>query len=120
MNYSKNGLHLTEQFEGCKLVAYPDQGGIPTIGYGHTRGVKLGMKCTEELAEQSLSEDVAEAEHAVNSLVKVPLTQNQFDALTDLAFNVGIGNFQSSTLLRLLNLGAYDRAGNEFQRWNRA
>lgn len=120
MKYSKTGLHLTEQFEGCKLVVYLDQVGVATIGYGHTKGVKLGMTCTPEQAEQWLAEDVAEAEHAVNALVRVPLTQNQYDALVDLVFNVGTGNFQTSTLLRLLNLKAYDRAENEFQRWNKA
>lgn len=120
MIYSKNGLHLTEQFEGCKLVAYLDQVGVPTIFYGHTRGVYLGMTGTQEQAEQCLLEDVQEAADAVNHLVTVPLSQNQFDALVDLVFNVGTGNFQTSTLLRLLNIGAYDRASKEFEKWNRA
>lgn len=120
MNYSKNGLHLTEQFEGCKLHAYLDQGGVATIAYGHVKGIRLGMSCTQEQAEAWLLEDVAEAEHAVNALVKVPLTQNQYDALVDLCFNTGTGNFQHSTLLKLLNVGAMDRASQEFQLWNRA
>lgn len=120
MKYSKNGLHLTEQFEGCRLKAYLDQVGIATIGFGHTQGVRLGMSCTQEQAEAWLLEDVAESEHAVNALVKVPLTQNQYDSLVDMVFNVGIGNFQKSTLLRLLNIGAYDRASLEFEKWNKA
>src|ERR1700740_260318 len=120
MNYSKNGLHLTEQFEGCKLLAYLDQAGVPTIGYGHTRGVRMGMACTQEQAEAWLLEDAAAAEHAVNSLVSVPLSQDQFDALVDLAFNVGVGNFQRSTLLKVLNSGNFESAALEFEKWNRA
>jgi lysozyme len=67
MGYSKDGLHLTESFESCKLTAYLDTGGVPTIGYGHTKGVKLGMTCTQEQAEQWLREDVAAAQAAVNA-----------------------------------------------------
>jgi lysozyme len=118
MKYSLSGLHLTEQFEGCKLVAYQDQKGVWTIGYGHTKDVYQGKRCTQAQAEQWLAEDVAEAEAAVNRLVHVPLNQNQFDALVDLVFNVGYGNFAGSTLLRLLNIGAYDRADDEFAKWN--
>jgi lysozyme len=120
MKYSLNGLHLTEQFEGCKLIAYQDQVGIWTLGYGHIHGIRQGMTCTQEQAERWLLEDVVEAESAVNRYVSVPLTQNQYDALVDMVFNVGVGNFRSSTLLRLLNIGAYDRAANEFERWNKA
>ena len=120
MIYSKNGLHLTEQFEGCKLVAYQDQKGVWTIGYGHTRNVYAGMTCTQDQAELWLLEDVQEAADGVNHSVIMPLTQNQFDALVDLVFNVGVGNFRTSTLLRMLNIGAYDRAANEFEKWNRS
>lgn len=120
MIYSKSGLHLTEQFEGCKLVAYLDQVGVATIGYGHTRGVHMGMTCTQDQAELWLSQDVQEAADAVNHSVTCPLNQNQFDALVDLVFNVGVGNFHTSTLLRMLNIGAYDRAAKEFEKWNRA
>ena len=120
MIYSKNGLHLTEQFEGCRLKSYQDQNEIWTIGYGHTYGVRQGMTCTQYQAEQWLSDDVHESEKEVNALVKVPLNQNQFDALVDLVFNVGSGNFRNSTLLKLLNLGAFDRAAKEFEKWNRA
>lgn len=120
MNYSKNGLHLTEQFEGCKLHSYLDVAGVATIAYGHVKGVRLGMTCTQQQAEEWLLEDVGNAEAAVNRLVRVPLNQNQFDALVDLVFNVGVGNFFSSTLLRLLNINAMDRADDEFAKWNKA
>lgn len=120
MNYSNDGLHLTEQFEGCRLIAYPDQGGVWTIGYGHTAGVKLGMTCTMEQAEEWLRHDVEDAEKAVNDLVKVPLSQKQFDALVDFVFNLGTGNFAKSTLLRLVNASNFKYASKEFERWNRA
>lgn len=120
MIYSQNGLKLTEQFEGCKLVAYLDQGGTPTIGYGHTVGVKMGMTCTQEQAESWLLQDVQNAVKTVNDLVHVGLSQNQFDALVDLVFNVGSGNFAGSTLLKYLNIGSYERASEEFQKWNKS
>lgn len=120
MNYSNDGLHLTEQFEGCKLVAYQDQGGIWTIGYGHTKGVYAGMTCTTEQAEKWLRLDVEEAEEDVNRLVKVSLSQPQFDALVDFVFNLGGTKFASSTLLRLINAGNFKYASKEFERWNRA
>lgn len=120
MIYSQNGLNFTEQFEGCRTVAYLDQGGTPTIGYGHTSGVSLGDKCTQEQAEKWLLEDVQEAARTVNAVVKVPLDQNQFDALVDFVFNIGSGNFESSTFLRLLNEGDRVGASEQFERWNKS
>jgi lysozyme len=120
MKYSKPGLKLTEGFEGCKLVAYiPMKGDVPTIGYGHTRNVHLGMTCTQEQAEQWLLEDLQLAEDNVNQHVRVQITQGEFDALVDLVFNIGSGNFQHSTLLKLLNSGDYKAAAKEFERWDR-
>jgi lysozyme len=122
MQYSKNGLHLTESFEGCKFVSYWDNmGHCWTIGYGHTRGVTEGMTCTQEQAEQWLLEDVASAEASVNRLVKVPLTQGEFDAMVDFVFNIGGGNkFLTSTLLHVLNQGNYTAAAAEFDKWDLA
>ena len=120
MNYSDAGLKFTESFEGCRLDAYLDQAGIPTIGYGHISGVRMGDKCTQEQADKWLREDIKESEDAVNRLVKVPLTQNQFDSLVDFTFNLGAGNLAKSTLLRLLNKGQYSDASQEFKNWNRA
>lgn len=120
MNYSKTGIHLTEQFEGVKLVAYPDSKGIPTIGYGHTKGVRFGMTCTQAQAEEWLAEDIAWAESRVNADVHVPLTQYEFDALVDFVFNCGVGNFEHSTLLRLLNQGNYAAASEQFEVWDKA
>lgn len=120
MKYSQDGLRLTEFFEGCRLQAYQDQVGVWTIGYGHTKGVTKGMTCDQPQAEFWLAEDVKQAADEVNRKVKVPLIQGQFDALVDFVFNLGSGNFESSTLLRKLNAGDYKGAAAEFKRWNRA
>lgn len=121
---SDNGVALTMRFEGCDLVSYPDPGtgDAPwTIGFGHTgRDVTKGMKITQAQADAWLRADLAKAAACVNANVKVPLTQNQFDALTDFCFNVGAGNFIASTLLRLLNAGNYAGASTQFDRWNLA
>lgn len=120
MRYSKTGLELTERFEGCRLVAYQDQVGVWTIGYGHTRGVHEGMTCTQPQADQWLIEDSAYSEAHVNSCVKVPVTQGEFDALVDFDFNLGGGALGGSTLLRLLNAGHHDLAADQFEKWDHA
>lgn len=121
MKISKKGLELIKAFEGLELKAYKDSVGILTIGYGSTGShVKSGMTITKEQAEELLKQDVSRFEKGVNDLVKVPLTQNQFDALVSFSFNLGLGNLKSSTLLRKLNASDYSGAANEFLRWNRA
>jgi len=122
--YSKDGLHLTEGFEGVRLAAYPDPatGGDPwTIGYGHTGPeVHSGMTITQEQAENYLAEDVKKAEADVNARLNVEVTQNEFDALVDFAFNCGCGNLNNSTLLKKLNAGDYEGAAQEFLKWDMA
>lgn len=120
MNYSKSGLALTERFEGCKLEAYRDGGGNPTIGYGHTLGVEMGLTCIPEQAEAWLTEDMGLAERVVNLNVHVALSQEEFDALVDFCYNVGAGNFCGSNLLRVLNAGNYKAAAQQFERWDKA
>ena len=117
--YSRTGLHLTEQFEGCRLTAYQDSGGIWTCGYGHTAGVDASTTCTQEQAEIWLQEDVQSAANIVNKCVSVPLTQGEFDALVDLTFNIGGGNFRHSTMLALLNQSDYNGAASQFERWDK-
>lgn len=121
------GLQLIEEFEGLarKLVdgrirAYLDAVGIPTIGYGHTKNVHLGLVITREQAEEFLKEDLRVAEAGVNQLVKVPLSDNQFAALVSFVFNLGAGAFARSTLRRDLNARNYSAAAEQFLRWNRA
>jgi lysozyme len=118
LSYSDQGLALTEQFEGLRLTAYQDSVGVWTIGYGHTGlDVQPGLTITQEQAGALLLQDVAGAVAAVNRLVTVPLTQNQFDALVDFTFNEGQGNLASSTLLRELNAGNTAGAAAQFLVW---
>lgn len=118
MQYSRAGLALTESFEQCRLVAYQDSKGIWTIGWGHTVGVHAGMTCTQARADAWLLADIQVAVAAVNRLVTVTLTQNEFDALVDLVFNIGAGNFAGSTVLRLLNAGGYAGAAQHIDDWD--
>lgn len=117
MRISNEGRALIRKFEGCRLVAYQCSAGIWTIGYGHTKGVKQGDTCTQVQAEVWLSEDLEDAEDAVHILVRVPITQNQFDALVSFTFNLGIKSLMQSTLLSLLNQGKAKDAGAQFHRW---
>lgn len=121
MKISQAGLDLIARFEGLSLSAYADPatGGQPfTLGFGHTKGVLPGDTCDRALAAHWLAEDVAEAEAAVDSLVKVDLTQEQFDSLVSFTFNCGAGNLEKSTLLKMVNAGDFDGAEGQFARWN--
>ena len=118
MDYSKTGLELTERFESCRLTAYQDQGGIWTIGWGHTLDVHAGDTCSQEQADAWLVEDTQAAANDVNELVKVSLTQGEFDALVDFVYNLGGGAFAGSTLLRRLNTGDYQGAAELFDEWD--
>jgi lysozyme len=120
MKLSKRGLNLIKEFEDCKLRAYLDAVQVLTIGYGHTKGVKRGQTITQKEADRLLAEDVAEFEEGVNDAVKVPLTQNQFDALVVFSFNVGTGALKRSTLLKKLNAKNYVGAADELLKWNKA
>lgn len=114
---SDSGVSLVKEFEGVRHVAYRDAVGIPTICYGSTLGVKLGMRKTDTECDELLREDLRTASDAVQALVKVPLTQNQFDALTSLVFNIGRSAFAKSTMLKLINQGKCYDAAKQFDRW---
>ena len=120
---SQAGVELIKEFEGLRLAAYKDTGGVLTIGYGHTTaagGLKVyaGLTITHEEAEQLLIDDLARMTYPViDKLVKVPLTQGQFDALCSFIYNLGEGQVSKSTLLRLLNAKDYDGASGQFERW---
>lgn len=118
MTHSERAVVLITGFEGCSLTAYRDQRGIWTIGYGHTPTAE-GQTISEADARILLSEDLKVADEAINRLVKVPLTQNQFDALCSFVFNVGQGNLAVSTMLRCLNRSEFAQAASEFLRWVR-
>ncbi len=115
---SQSGLNLIKSFEGLRLTAYRDPGGVLTIGYGHTGSdVKPGEHITQARAEALLRSDTGWAQAAVRRDVKVPLTQGQFDALTSFTFNLGAGALGSSTLLKKLNAHDYAGAQKEFGKW---
>jgi lysozyme len=113
-------VELVKRWEGLRLQAYKDIAGVWTIGYGHTTGVRPGDKITEETAETYLRQDLATASKAVADLVKVPLADNQFGALSSFVFNLGRGNFEGSTLLKKLNARQYDAVPEELMKWVKA
>ena len=119
---SKHGLEKLKQWEGLRTKAYQDSKGEWTIGYGHTAnagGLKpvKGMVITKEDAESLLLKDLTQFEAAVENNVKVKLNDNEFAALVSFAFNVGIGAFKSSTLLKKLNNGNFDAVPSELMKW---
>ena len=120
MEISQEGIALIKKFEGCKLKAYKCSAGVPTIGWGSTRGVSMDMEISQARADALLLEDVADFEEAINKRVKVPLEQNQFDALVSWTFNLGGSNLRNSTMLKVLNQGKYDLVPAEIRRWNKA
>ncbi|MDR1662081.1 MAG: glycoside hydrolase family protein [Azoarcus sp.] len=113
------GLKIVKESEGLYLKAYLCPANVLTIGYGHTAGVEKGMIITEAQADAYLLADVGATESAVYRSVKVDLTSNQFSALVSFTFNVGAGNFSSSTLLKKLNAGDYVGAADQFLVWNK-
>lgn len=117
MKTSNNGIELIKRHEGLRLEAYLDPVGIPTIGYGHTKGVKMGQKITEGQAGQFLIEDLTIAEKEVNRH-KLNINQNQFDALVSFTFNLGIGSFRNSTLLKRIKVSPlHPDIAYQFNRW---
>jgi len=128
MTISDNGLSIIKLFEGLRLDAYLDTAGIPTIGYGTIRypdgtKVKMGDKCTLSDAESWLLFEVKQKTDSVNNLVTSSINQNQFDALSSLAYNIGTGKkgLAGSTVLKLVNINPNDpNIGNAFLMWNKS
>ena len=126
MKISNLGLELIKEFEGFSANAYLCPAKIPTIGYGNTfwedgRKVKLGEQISKtnalELLELVANKDFADK---IFPLIKVKVSQNKFDAMVSLAYNIGVGNFSKSTLLKKVNSGDFDGASNEFLKWNKS
>jgi lysozyme len=116
--YGDKGITLTKNFEGLRLTSYQDCAGVWTIGYGHTgTDVAPGRTISEFEAEALLRSDLAAAVACVNRAVKVPIAQNQFDALVDFCFNAGRGSFLGSTLLRKVNAEDFEGAAVQFSLW---
>lgn len=125
MQTGEKGIALIKEFEGCRLGAYRDSVGVWTIGYGWThpvdgKPVGLGMVISQETAERLLKNGLVSFERDVMKVVRVPLTQAQFDALVSFAYNLGSRSLSSSTLMRKLNAGDYAGAADEFLRWDKA
>lgn len=122
MKVDSSGIDLIGEFEGLRLNAYDDGVGVWTIGWGTTvypngQKVKKGDRITLEQAKQYKAHDLAKFEKAANDAVKVPLNQNQFNALVSLAYNIGVSAFTNSTLVKRLNDGNYKAAADQFLAW---
>lgn len=132
MEISLAGIAAIKREEALRLNRYDDATGqdlkkgqavkgFATIGYGHKLGpLENYWTITEAEATRLLASDLSDAEAAVNRLVKVPLSQNQYDALVSFVFNVGPGAFGRSTMLKLLNAGDYTGAANQFPAWRKS
>ena len=118
LSISPAGRALIESFEGLKLEAYQDCRGIWTIGYGHTGCVKEGDTCTQAQADAWQASDAAFVANVLNSQLAVEVSQNQFDALGSLAYNIGVGHFLASTLFALLQKGDFAGAAEQFEKWS--
>lgn len=117
MKTSDNGIDLIKRFEGCRLEAYRCPSNKFTIGYGHTKGVKQGQVITKQQAEEFLKSDISVFEMGINKL-GLNITQSQFDALVSFAFNLGLANLNSSTLLRKIKICSTDLSiVKEFGKW---
>ena len=120
MKVSQECIDLVKFFEGFESKAYLCPANVWTIGYGRTRNVKEGDVVNEKQAERDLLEELEEFGYQVLNTVKVSLEQSQFDALTSWTYNLGVGNLQSSTLLKKLNSGDKNSVPSEMLRWNKA
>ena len=132
MRIDQSGIDFIKSAEGVKNFVYADSAGLPTIGVGHLltqdeltsgkirvdgRSYKYHDGLPDDVIDRLLLRDLHIAELVVNSNVKVKLTQNQYNALVSFAFNVGVGAFRKSTLLRLLNNSDYESVPYQMRRW---
>lgn len=124
MKMSAAGLDTVKEFEGLRLKAYKCPANVWTIGYGHTSAagspiVTSDLEITRDAAEEILKKDMGQYEDGVRKLVQVGLTQGQFDALVDFAYNAGVGALAKSTLLKKVNAGKFDEVPAEFMKWTK-
>jgi len=119
---TQHALDKLKQFEGCRLKAYRDPVGVPTIGYGHTIGVKMGMEITQDKADMYLDAYIEALEEAMEKVVDpLKLTDYQWDAIVSFTYNVGLGNFKKSELRAKIVRNPEDPTiFNEFGRWTKA
>ena len=125
MQMSQEGIDaLLKKYEGCKLKAYRCPANVCTIGYGHTSAagnpvVTDGMTITQKQCDDILRSDLVKYETAVHNMVQQPLSQHQFDVLVDFAYNAGIGNLKSSTLIKKVNAAKFDEVPAELMKWTK-
>lgn len=121
MKVSKEGVEFIKRREGVRHKPYRDVGGFLTVGVGHLlTGTVIREYYSDAEIDAFLEDDLAHVECALERLVKVPLTQTYFDALASFVFNIGVDAFKRSTLLKLLNVGKYMQAADEFIKWRRS
>ena len=126
MLISNNCVNIVKEFEGFRSKPYKCSAGIPTIGYGSTfyiNGEKVSMNDSPisiELAEELLMNTLNMFSAKVNNLIKVELNQNQYDAIISFVYNIGVGGFSKSTMLKLINSKDFTNASKQFIRWNKA
>jgi lysozyme len=124
MQASQNAINLIKQFEGCRYNPYRDSVGLWTVGYGHLIGDGKSLSSgdnrifTQEEIDSFLVNDLTRTETGINMLVRVPITQNQYDALCSFCYNLGIGTFQKSTLLKDINAKLWDAAANDLLKFH--
>ena len=120
MNIGPAGIALIQSYEKCELSAYlPTPNDVPTIGWGHTRGVAMGDTCTQEQADAWFLEDIAWVQDCLDAHIHVPITQHETDALASLCYNIGCEQFRKSTLVRLINEERFDEVPAQFLRWDK-
>jgi lysozyme len=128
MNPTEKSLEIIKKFEGISLTSYFDSNGIPTIGWGTTiyldvpgsPKVKMGESITAARADLLLSIAIKEFSKQIDYVIYVQLTQNQFDALVSFVYNIGIGDFKNSEVLKLINSGDLDSVPDELLKWDHA
>ena len=120
LGLSAIGIVAIASFEGYRSNAYLDSVGVPTIGYGETKNVKLGDKTTPDKALNQLLISSKEHTDGIKKCIKVPLFQYELDAYSSLAYNIGVSAFCNSTLVKKLNSQDYVGACEEIKRWNKA
>lgn len=121
MNVSGAGVDLIKKFEDCSLDAYLDMVGVVTIGWGTTGpDIHMGLSWTQEDCDKVLLADLDHFASQISKLITAQVNQNQFDACCSFTYNLGVGAFRSSTLLKLINQNAFLEAASEFHKWDHA
>ena len=124
MKASINAIELIKRFEGCRYNPYRDSVGLWTIGYGHLIGDGKSLPSgynrvfTQKEIDDFLVNDLVHVESGISVLIRVPITQNQFDALCSFCYNLGVGTLQKSTLLKDINSSLWDAAANDILKFH--